>query len=191
MMGCDDRDAPGRGFRVWTDLYFIEVLDQTTMQPMPEGEVGVLVVTPMFTNNVTPFLRWNSGDLVTMHRAELDDTNPFSVFPLVKHAHRTVGFFKVRGINLNHAEFEDFVFSNAAINDFKAEVLTTEAGNDVFRVSIEVKRGAAGEETAQALRDTVKQKFELTPEVVLLESGTLAREFESAIKAPRFADRRG
>ena len=30
-----------------------------------------------------------------------------------------------------------------------------------------------------------------TPEIVLLESGTLAREFESAIKAPRFADRRG
>ena len=191
MMGCEDRDAPGRGFRVWTDLYFIEVLDQTTMQPVPEGEVGVLVVTPMFTNNVTPFLRWNSGDLVTMHRAELDDTNPFSVFPLVKHAHRTVGFFKVRGINLNHAEFEDFVFTNAAINDFKAEVLATEAGNDAFRVSIEVKRGAAGEEMAQALRDTVKQKFELTPEIVLLESGTLAREFESAIKAPRFADRRG
>ena len=41
------------------------------------------------------------------------------------------------------------------------------------------------------MRDAVKQKFELTPEIVLLESGTLAREFESAIKAPRFMDRRG
>ena len=102
-----------------------------------------------------------------------------------------MGFFKVRGINLNHAEFEDFVFTNAAINDFKAEVFATDAGNDVFRVSIEVKRGAAGEETARALRDAVKQKFELTPDIVSLESGTLAREFESAIKAPRFADRRG
>ena len=29
-----------------------------------------------------------------------------------KHAHRTTGFFKVRGINLNHAEFEDFMFRN-------------------------------------------------------------------------------
>lgn len=190
MMGCEDRDAPGCGFRVWTDLYFIEVLDQTTMQPVPEGEVGVLVVTPMFTNHVTPFLRWNSGDLVTMQRAEPDDANPFSVFPLVKHAHRTVGFFKVRGINLNHAEFEDFVFAHAAINDFKAEVFATDAGNDELRVSIEVKRGAAAAGIAQALRDAVKQTFELTPEIVLLESGTLAREFESAIKAPRFADRR-
>ena len=190
MMGCEDRDAPGHGFRVWTDLYFIEVLDQVSMQPVAEGEVGLLVVTPLCTNNVTPFLRWNSGDLVTMRRAEPDEVNPFSVFPLVKHAHRTVGFFKVRGINLNHAEFEDFVFSNAAINDFKAEVFATDAGNDELRVSIEVKRGVAGAAIAQALRDTVKQKFELTPEIVLLESGTLAREFESAIKAPRFADRR-
>jgi phenylacetate-CoA ligase len=191
MMGCEDRDAPGHGFRVWTDLYFIEVLDQETMQPVPEGEVGVLVVTPLFSNNVTPFLRWNSGDLVTMRRAVPDAANPFSVFPLVKHAHRTVGFFKVRGINLNHAEFEDFVFSNAAINDFKAEALATAAGNDELRVSIEVKRGVSADAVAQELRNTVKQQFELTPEIVLLDSGTLAREFESAIKAPRFLDRRG
>ena len=63
MMGCEDPAAPGQGFRVWSDLYFVEVLDQGTLQPVSEGEVGVLVVTPLFTNHVTPFLRWNSGDL--------------------------------------------------------------------------------------------------------------------------------
>lgn len=189
MMGCEDLDGPGRGFRVWTDLYHIEVLDQTTLAPVPAGEVGVLVVTPLFTNNVTPFLRWNSGDLVTMTPPQPDPTNPFSVFPLVKHAHRTVGFFKVRGVNLNHAEFEDFVFANAAINDFKAEAIAAD-GNDVFKVSIEVKRGADASAAAATLKDAVKQHFELTPEIELLPTGTLAREFEAAIKAPRFVDRR-
>ena len=112
MMGAEDAD--GGGFRIWTDMFFIEVLDPTRNAPVAEGEVGSLVVTPLWTNNVTPFLRWSSGDLVTWREGE-DGDGPFSVFPLVKHAHRTTGFFKVRGINLNHSEFEDFMFRNAAI----------------------------------------------------------------------------
>jgi hypothetical protein len=33
-------------------------------------------------------------------------------------------------------------------------------------------------------------KFALRPTINVLERGTLAREFESAVKAPRFVDRR-
>jgi hypothetical protein len=35
-----------------------------------------------------------------------------------------------------------------------------------------------------------KMKFEVTPMVVVLGAGTLAREFESSVKAPRFVDAR-
>jgi len=63
MMGAED--AAGGGFRIWTDMFLIEVLDPETFMPVQEGAVGTLVVTPLWTNNVTPFLRWSSGDLVT------------------------------------------------------------------------------------------------------------------------------
>ena len=36
----------------------------------------------------------------------------------------------------------------------------------------------------------MKEKFELVPQVVALETGTLAKEFEANIKASRFVDRR-
>ena len=36
----------------------------------------------------------------------------------------------------------------------------------------------------------MKEKFELTPTVVVLETGTLAKEFEANVKAARFVDRR-
>ena len=97
------------------------------------------MVTPLWTNNVTPFLRWSSGDLVTFREGEAGE-GPFSVFPLVKHAHRTTGFFKVRGINLNHAELEDFMFRNLGVADFKAELVSAR-DLDVLRLSIEVRRG--------------------------------------------------
>ena len=130
MMGAEDGRA--EGFRVWTDLFFVEVVDPATHLPLEEGEVGALVVTPLFTNHMTPFLRWLSGDLVTCARRRR--RGPFSVFPVVRHAQRTTGFFKIRGINLDHGEFEDFMFRNSLVNDFKCEAVTAERHRGAARL---------------------------------------------------------
>jgi phenylacetate-CoA ligase len=186
MMGAEDE--AGGGFRIWTDMFLIEVLDPATLAPVGEGEVGTLIVTPLWTNNVTPFLRWSSGDLVSLRGGE-EDGRPYGVFPRLKHSHRTTGFFKVRGISLNHADMEDFMFRNLAISDFKAEVVS-KRDLDVLVLSIEVRRGADAAAVAAELRQNVKDRFELTPEVAVLETGTLAKEFEASVKSPRFADKR-
>jgi phenylacetate-CoA ligase len=186
MMGSEDE--PGLGFRIWIDLYFIEVLDPKTLEPAKEGEVGTLVVTALLSNNVTPFLRWSSGDLVTYSEAD-DGKGPFSVFPRIKHAHRTAGFFKVRGVNLGHQDLEDFVFRHHDIGDFRAEALN-EGDNDVLRLSIEVRRGADADAACRKIEAQFREKFEFKPQVVVLETGTLAKEFEANVKAARFVDRR-
>jgi len=186
MMGAEDK--PGLGFRIWTDMYFVEVLDPKTHEPVKEGEIGTLIVTALWSNNVTPFLRWSSGDLVTYSEAD-DGVGPFSVFPRVKHAHRTTGFFKVRGVNLGHQDLEDFMFRHLEIGDFRAEAMN-EGGNDFLRLSIEVRLGADGAGVAKALAGQLREKFELMPQVVVLETGTLAKEFEANVKAARFIDRR-
>ncbi len=186
MMGGEDGGPDG--FRIWTDMYLIEVLDPVTFAPVKEGETGALVTTPLWTNNATPFLRWNSGDLVVYSEAD-DGAGPFSVFPKIRHTHRTTGFFKVSGVNVNHPEFEDFIFQNVEVNDFKCELVTAGA-RDLLRVSIEVRRGANAQAVAEVLVRGVKDTFEVTPELVILETGTLAREFESSVKAPRFTDSR-
>jgi len=188
MMGAesDKRD----GFHIWTDLAYIEVVDEETKKPVAEGEPGLLIVTPLFSNNGAPFLRWNSGDVVT-YKSEGATGSDFAVFPVIEHAHRTAGFFKVRGVNINHQDFEDFLFENGAVMDFKAEALESEDGNDVFKLSIEARRGADENQVRLAVMDGTKARFELTPEVGFLAVGTLAKEFETSVKAPRFTDRRG
>jgi phenylacetate-CoA ligase len=187
MMGAesDRRD----GFHVWTDLAYIEVLDEQTLKPVAEGEPGVFVMTPLFSNNGAGFIRWSSGDIVTWSRQGATDSG-YGVFPIIRHAHRTAGFFKVRGVNINHQEYEDFVFDIPEINDFKAELVTADDGTDRFAVSIEVKPGCVGDAVSGNLADKTKGVFEVTPEIRILEIGTLAAEFESSVKAPRFADLR-
>ena len=188
MMGSED--VPGAGFRIWTDLYYIEVLDPKSLEPAKEGEVGTLVVTALCTNNVTPFLRWNSGDLVSIKSAGHGE-GPWSIFPVMQHARRTVGFFKVRGVNINHNELEDLLFYNQSVQDFKAEVHASESGNDILRLLIEPRRDINENALRGEVDATVRKTFEVTPEIVFLERGTLGKEFEASIKAARFVDKRG
>jgi phenylacetate-CoA ligase len=175
-----------QGMHVWADQFFVEVVDEKTGEPLPEGQVGSLVVTPLWNNTMTPFLRWSSGDLVSLERNRHPDKNPWSVFPLLKHARRTVGFFKVRGVNINHADLEDALFRDPDVVDFRAEVVN-EGDNDVLRLFVESRSDQAAANVAGAVRKT----FQIAPEVTLLARGTIAREFEAAVKPPRFVDKRG
>jgi len=177
-----------KGMPAWTDLFHLEVIDPATGRPVPEGEPGALVMTPLWNNTITPFLRWFTGDIVTLRRQPQTD-DPFSVFPVLEHTLRTEGFFKVRGINLNHGDIEDFLFAQVEVTDFRCEVAAT-AGLDALRLFIEVRRGVDAAGCAQAIIARFKAKFELSPEIEVLETGTLAREFEKSVKAPRFQDRR-
>jgi phenylacetate-CoA ligase len=187
ILGSDSRVH--EGFHVQTDQAFFEVVDEKTGLPVPEGQEGLMVITPLWLNNATPFLRWSSGDIVTMqHSTSLD--GPFSVFPVMRHAHRTAGFFKIRGINMNHAEFEDFMFRMPDVNDFRVE-LVTESDREVLRLMIEVKRGLDAEPIAKRVAEQVRATFEVRPDVEVLPIGTLAKQFESSVKAPRFLDKRG
>jgi phenylacetate-CoA ligase len=171
------------GLHAFTDLWHLEVLDERGA-PVKEGEVGSLVVTALWSNTMTPFLRWSSGDLVTLS-ASAGGSHPWSIFPIMRHARRTVGFFKVRGVNINHADLEDAMFRDPAVVDFRAEV-TNQGANDVLHLHVETRTGAA-----QPIVDMMRKTFQITPEVTLLERGTIAKEFEANVKAPRFVDKRG
>jgi phenylacetate-CoA ligase len=172
------------GLHAFADMYFLEVIDETTGAPVADGEVGSLVVTPLWSNSMTPFLRWSSGDLVSLSSQGAGE-GPWSVYPVMRHARRTVGFFKVRGVNINHSDLEDTMFRDPEVVDFRAELLN-EGNNDVLHLHVEMRAQAK-----ERVIDVIKKTFQVTPRVTLLERGTIAREFEANIKAPRFVDKRG
>ena len=82
------------------------------------------------------------------------------------------------------------MFRHVEVADFRAEALN-EGDNDVLRISIEVRRGVDPAKLCGQLASEMKEQFELAPQMVCLDAGTLAREFEANVKAARFVDRRG
>ena len=71
----------------------------------------------------------------------------------------------------------------------KAE-LVAPSDLEALLVSIEARPGTDANAVAAEVRQSVKETFGLTPEIAMLETGTLAKEFESSVKTPRFIDRR-
>ncbi len=120
QFGCTEGGAMGSesdahdGLHLWSDLFDIEVVDEATGAPVAAGQAGILLITPLYTNTITPFLRWSTGDIGVLKERGAT-TGPLSVYPVFQHAARTAGFFKVKGININHTDFEDFMHRNPAV----------------------------------------------------------------------------
>ena len=82
----------------------------------------------------------------------------------MRHAQRTTGFFKVRGININHGEFEDLMFRVAPVNDFKCEAVAIE-DLDVLRVSSRSSAAPIQQLRSRLVGSEIKRVFEITPMV--------------------------
>ena len=178
------------GMVFWTDLYHFEVLDEATEAPVAEGENGILVITPLWNNTITPFLRWNMGDYVRWQRAEPVVGDALSIYPKVYHGARTSGFFKVRGININHADFDDFMLRQLDVADYKVEIAETDT-LDAIRVFIELGEGPDSAQVAVRVAGAIKAKFEVSPDMEILAPGSLEAEFTGQVKQNRFIDKRG
>ena len=192
--GCAEGGALGTegpahdGFHLFDDMFFFEVVDETSLTPVKAGETGILLMTPLYTNSVTPFLRWNMGDLGTLAPAH-DGEGELAIFPVFRHAGRTTGFFKVRGVNINHADFEDFMHRRAAILDFRVAAAASDT-LDELRVEVELRRDCDRAAELTSLAQAIRATFEVTPSIALVEDGSLARAFAGDLKAKRFVDTR-
>jgi len=86
-------------------------------------------VTPLWTNHATPFLRWIPeiwSALLPSRPGHRGASGALSCDQARQPDHR---LFKIRGVNVNHAEIEDMMFRNADVLDFQA-VLGNGGQND-------------------------------------------------------------
>jgi phenylacetate-CoA ligase len=184
MMGCEGPTHDG--LHVWTDLFRLEILDPETWRPLPYGEQGAVVVTPF--HHGIPFIRWMSGDLGTLEPGRAGG-DPYDVFPRLRLGSRTVGFSKVKGVNINHNDLEDALLSIPELADYLVEVVTDD-GYDLLRVHLEASTGIDGVVVTRRVEDHISHHFELRPVVELHARGTIAGWLEGQVKQVRFRDER-
>lgn len=140
--GCHIREA---------DIY-IEIVDPTTGQPMPDGKQGEVVFTTL-TRNGMPLIRYRTGDLSRI----IPEPCPCGTIlrRLAWVSGRLTGQVCLGGQPVSMADLDEALFPLPGLLNYRAAV-AEEAGRDVLQVSLFTQGGPAERlfrSTRQALED--------------------------------------
>ncbi|MCQ2079589.1 MAG: phenylacetate--CoA ligase [archaeon] len=94
----------GTGMHVWEDFLYFEVIDPVTLRPVPDGEVGELVITTLRKEGA-PLIRYRTHDLTRIIPGQCACGNRFSRIDVI--TGRTDDMIKVKGVNMFPAQFEE------------------------------------------------------------------------------------
>lgn len=173
---------------IWAeDHHIIEVLDEDTKKPVPEGEVGILVITHL-TREATPMLRYWTNDYARVERSPSACGRTHLRSPggiLGRHDDLII----YRGAKFYPIQVEDIVRSFSELsNEFRVEMHSDVAtGRDRCVVVAEVLSGGSRESLLGGLREKLRGALQVTPEIELLAPGSFER---TTFKARRFVDHR-
>jgi phenylacetate-CoA ligase len=173
---------------IWSeDHHIVEVLDPETRKPVPEGEVGILVITHL-TREATPMLRYWTNDYARLESApsacgRTHRRSPGGV--LGRHDDLVI----YRGAKFYPVQVEDVVRSFPELsNEFRIELLSDEeTGRDRCVVVAEAATGEVAGAMAESLGERLRGALQVTPEVEIRAPGSFER---TTFKAQRFVDLR-
>lgn len=177
--------AEHHGMHIWDDYVYIEVVDPATGKPLPDGEIGELVLTTLQKEGA-PLIRYRTHDLTRiipgdcacgMHHPRIDTL-----------VGRTDDMFKVKGVNMFPAQVEEVIAVTSGASSEYQVMIEHIMGRDVLTVLFETE--LTGEDKARCEEELAmifKGKIGCTPDAKGVPLGELPR---SEKKTQRIFDSR-
>lgn len=175
------------GMHIWEDYVYCEIVDPKTGAPLPDGEVGELVLTTLRKQGA-PLIRYRTHDLTRIipgdckcaygcHHPRIDILTG-----------RTDDMVKVKGCNMFPAQIEEVIqFTDGASSEYQVMIEAVN-GHDVLTVLFESPlEGEELERCEAQLAAIFKAKIGCTPEAKGVPMGELPR---SEKKTKRIFDSR-
>lgn len=179
-----------QGMHIAEDQYYSEIIDPDTLQPLPMGEKGEVVITTL-TKEAFPVLRYRTRD-ISWFNDEPCECGRTSM-RMAKIQGRTDDMMVIRGVNVFPSQIESVIMSMKEVEPFYEIVLTTEGYMDRIEVKVEFSDSSLLddftklEHLRQKIKHNLRVILNIDAKVTLVSSGTLPR-FEG--KAKRVIDHR-
>jgi phenylacetate-CoA ligase len=166
-----------QGTHVLESMFLAEVLDTQTLEPLPDGEVGELVLTNLCCESV-PLIRYRTMDLVCFNRqpCECGRTNLRLEGGIVG---RADDMFHFAGVNIFPSQIQSLLH---AVGEFSQEYqLVVPKMGSGKRLKIQVEpahdrvSAAQLKSATEQLLESIKSRLTVTPEVEVMEIGGLPR----------------
>ena len=178
------------GLHINEDHFLLEILDPITLEPVPEGEVGELVITTL-TKEAFPMIRYRTRDLTRFI------PGPCACGRTMRRMQRVMGrsddMLIIKGVNVFPMQIETVLFEVEGVEPHYQIIVDRENHTDRITVLVEVMESIFFDEMKKQrmVIDRIKSRLAsalgLQVEVKLVEEKTLER-YEG--KAKRVIDRR-
>ena len=163
------------------DTHLWEVVDPVTLEPVPDGEPGLSVVTNLCSES-SPQLRFLVGDMTRLTREPCRCGRTTSR-ALGGFLGRADDMLNVRGVTLFPSQVEDAVRRVPEVGEEFEIVLSTERELDVLTVRVECRPDVPDGEhdmVAKRVESQVVSRCELRPVIEVLRHGVLPRTQQKA-----------
>ncbi|MDD3179189.1 MAG: phenylacetate--CoA ligase [Opitutaceae bacterium] len=183
---CEYQDGP----HIFEDHFLVEIVDPATLEPVPDGQEGELVITTL-SKQAMPVIRYRTRDITAI------DIRPCRCGRTIRRirriSRRSDDMFIIRGVNVFPTQIETALLKTEASLPHYQIVLTRKSGLDQMEVRVEVTgdmlRDSVGEmeQLQKRFARSIEQITGLHTTVTLVQPGSIPR---SAGKAKRLLDTR-
>jgi phenylacetate-CoA ligase len=178
------------GMHINEDHFIAEIIDPDTLEPVPFGEKGELVLTTL-TKEALPLLRYRTKDITRFIPGQCECGRTF--LRMDETSGRTDDMLIIRGVNVFPSQIESVLMEIEEVEPHYQLVITREGYLDNLEVQVEVPQKIfsgefrALERLERKIRDRILSVVGITVKVRLVEPRSIAR---SSGKAVRVVDKR-
>lgn len=184
--GLSEMNGPGvsfecqfqQGMHIWEDNYLVEVIDPETLEPVPEGTMGELVLTTLVRQGM-PILRYRTRDLTRMITEPCECGRTHRRIERIKG--RTDDTMIIKGINIFPIQIEKKLNNIPGVGNNFLIILEREGLNDDIIIKVEVQKEFFTGDLKQLenlrsrISDALKADILITPRVKLVEPNSLPK----------------
>ncbi len=187
-VACDCQFKTGMHFQ--DDHFYPEIVDVDTLQPLPYGESGELVITTL-TKEGMPLIRYRTRDIASLN----DEPCPCgrTSVKLNKITGRSDDMLIIRGVNVFPSQIESVLLKNEDIEPHYHINVDRVNNLDTMEIVVELSPRVKLDEVAQVeairkkLSADMTSALSVSAKITLVSPGTVAR---SEGKAKRITDKR-
>ena len=187
-VACDCEFKTGMHFQ--DDHFYPEIVDVDTLEPLPIGESGELVITTL-TKEGMPLIRYRTRDIASLN----DDPCPCgrTSVKLNKITGRSDDMLIIRGVNVFPSQIESVLLKNNNIEPHYHINVDRVNNLDVMEIVVELSPNVALDEVAHVedirkkLSADMTSALSVSAKITLVSPGTITR---SEGKAKRITDNR-
>lgn len=190
--GMTEMSGPGvafecqeqNGMHIWEDSYLVEIVDPDTLEPVPDGEIGELVLTTL-DREAMPLIRYRTRDLTRFLVEECPCGRTHRRLDRMKG--RSDDMFIVKGVNIFPMQIEKILMQFPELGTNYLITIEPIDNNDVIFVDVELNSLTTDDYSAlqnlsREITHRIKDEILVTPKVRLVSKGSLPQSEGKAVR---------